>query len=109
MTDAEANRVRSIMEAMKPECLERVDKEFDKFISTMGTTLSKYAEIHKAEMVMLGKTLIIVSTDDIVKEKQAEPIGALSVIGNTEDLTALYRALGERLREQGALEDDEIG
>ena len=109
MTDEEkmAKEVDRMVERMNPDHLRKVDKEFDEFISTMGSALSDYAEVHKTEMVLLGKTLIIAATDDIIKEKEAEPIGALSVIGSTDDLAALYRALGEKLREQGVLEDDE--
>ena len=108
MTDEEADMILEQMKSMKSDQLRHVDREFDSFITTIGESLSAYADAHKAELTMLGKTVIIAVTDDIVKKRQGEPIGALSVIGNKEDAAALYRALGQRLREQGVLEDDEV-
>lgn len=107
MTEEEAEKILEKMTQVGPDRLRQIDKQFDKFIATICKSLNTYSDMHRAEMIMLGKTLIIACTDKVVKKLQGEPIGALTLLGDPEDVAALYRALGTALKEQGILENEE--
>lgn len=107
MTDEEAETLKLLekLDKVTPGSLRRVDSDTDNFLKTFGDTIQAYAEQHKLEYVLLGKTIVMCYTDKICI-KQADKsedgiLGGFVCIGDDEHLIMLYKALGEELKKKG--------
>ena len=104
--------VLKALDKVTPDALKKVDKDTDHFVKTFGDSIHEYAEQHKLEYALLDKTILLCYTDSIcikhAEENDGNILGGLVCIGDHEHLVMLYRALGQKLKEQGVLEDDEI-
>lgn len=114
MTDEETETLKLLekLDSVTPGSLRRVDQDTDSFLKTFSDTIQGYAEQHRLEYVLLDKTIMMCYTDKICI-KQADKsddsiLGGLVCIGDAEHLVMLYKALGEKLREQGVLDETDL-
>jgi len=103
--------VLKALDKVTPEQLRKVDKDVDHFVSTFGDSIHEHAEQHKLEYTLLDKTILLCYTDAIcikhAEENDGNILAGLVCIGDHEHLVMLYKAIGEKLKEKGILNDDE--
>ena len=102
--------VLKALDKVTPDALRKVDKDIDHFVQTFGNSIHEHAEQHKLEYALLDKTILFCYTDAICikhAEENDDNIAGLVCIGGHEHLLMLYKAIGEKLKEKGILNDDE--
>ena len=109
--EAELKDLMDRLDKISPDQLRQVDKDVDHFVKTFGNSIHEHAEQHKLEYSLLDKTILLCYTDVIcikhAEENNDDILGGLVCIGDHEHLLMLYKAIGEKLKEKGILNDDE--